>query len=97
MKLKEYIKNGHIITATDKAYNVIYRKQGYVPYETKKVENIANSTKNDDNNTSKGNKNLSKQDLINLCKEKGIPVGEKDTVAIWKEKLETFEGDNNNE
>jgi len=31
--LKKYIKAKHIIRATDKAYNVLYKAKGYKPYK----------------------------------------------------------------
>lgn len=33
--MKQYIKGKKIINATEKAYKVIYKDQGYVPYEEK--------------------------------------------------------------
>lgn len=33
---KEYIKEDHIIKATEKAYEVIYKQEGYIPYEKPK-------------------------------------------------------------
>lgn len=39
--MNKYIKDKHIINATEKAYNTIYEKQGYIPYkeEVKAVKN----------------------------------------------------------
>lgn len=34
--MKQYIKDKHVINATEKAYNVIYKEKGYIPYEEKK-------------------------------------------------------------
>lgn len=31
--MKKYIKDDHVIRATEKAYNVIYKNKGYKPYE----------------------------------------------------------------
>lgn len=39
--MNQYIKDKHIINATKKAYNVIYKEKGYIPYkqlEEKKEE-----------------------------------------------------------
>lgn len=33
---KEYIKDGHIIKATEQVYNIVYKKEGYVPYVAEK-------------------------------------------------------------
>lgn len=41
--MNKYVKNGKIIEATEKAYNCIYKEQGYLPYkETKKKKEEAN-------------------------------------------------------
>ncbi len=34
--MNKYIKDGHIINATEKAYNILYKEQGYVPYKEEK-------------------------------------------------------------
>lgn len=38
MKLNKYIKGDHIIEANEKAYRVIYKEDGYIPYEETIVE-----------------------------------------------------------
>lgn len=39
----KYIKDNHIINATEKAYRVIYKEKGYIPY--KQVSKATKSTK----------------------------------------------------
>lgn len=34
--MKQYIKDKNIINATEKAYNFLYKEQGYVPYKDEK-------------------------------------------------------------
>ncbi len=34
--MKRYIKDKHIINATEKAYNVIYKDRGYIIYKEEK-------------------------------------------------------------
>lgn len=34
--MNQYIKDNHIINATEKAYNVIYKDKGYIPYKEEK-------------------------------------------------------------
>lgn len=34
--MNKYIKDKVVINATEKAYNVIYKEQGYVPYKETK-------------------------------------------------------------
>ncbi len=34
--MNKYIKDNNIINATEKAYNVIYKEQGYIPYKEEK-------------------------------------------------------------
>lgn len=36
--LKYYIKNDHKIRATEYAYNLVYSKEGYIPFEEKVEE-----------------------------------------------------------
>lgn len=40
--MNKYIKDNIVINATEKAYNVIYKDKGYIPYkETKKKKEEA--------------------------------------------------------
>lgn len=50
--MKKYIKDGKIIFATEKAYKVLYKEMGYVPYKekTNKKENKKDSEVNEENN-----------------------------------------------
>ena len=34
--MNQYIKDKHIINATEKAYNIIYKDKGYIPYKEEK-------------------------------------------------------------
>lgn len=77
--MNRYIKNKNIINATEKAYNVIYKEQGYVPYkeqeqEKEKVKDISKMKKEELVlvATEKGieiPENATKEDIINLIKE----------------------------
>lgn len=42
--MKQYIKDKHIINATEKAYNIIYKEKGYIPYKVDE-RNITKNTK----------------------------------------------------
>lgn len=50
--MKKYIKDGKMIFATEKAYKVLYKEMGYVPYKekTNKKENKKDSEVNEENN-----------------------------------------------
>lgn len=37
--MNKYIKDEHIINATEKAYNVIYKEKGYILYKEVKKNN----------------------------------------------------------
>ncbi len=41
--MREYVLNNRTIFATEKAYNLLYKEQGYLPKETKK-ENKTDKT-----------------------------------------------------
>jgi len=34
--MKLYVKDKHIINATEKAYNSLYKEKGYIPYKEEK-------------------------------------------------------------
>lgn len=36
--MKEYVLNGKVITATEKAYNLIYKEQGFLPIDEVTIE-----------------------------------------------------------
>ena len=36
--MKKYILNGKVITATEKAYNLIYKEQGFLPIDEVAIE-----------------------------------------------------------
>lgn len=71
---KEYIKDGHIIKVTERAYEVIYKNQGYVELneeltvEEELIEDIEEA-KEDNIKSLEG---LKVEDLKELAKEKGI-------------------------
>jgi acyl-[acyl carrier protein]--UDP-N-acetylglucosamine O-acyltransferase len=46
--MARYIKDNKVIDATEKAYKVIYQKQGYVPYEETEVEESEEIEEEDD-------------------------------------------------
>ena len=50
MDFQEYEKDGVTITATETAYEVIYKAQGFRPKEEKPPEPVQNDDKNDDKN-----------------------------------------------
>lgn len=52
--MKEYILNGKVIKATKKAYNLLYKEQGFLPKETKK-ENKTGKTDSKEKETKKEN------------------------------------------
>lgn len=71
--MNKYIKDEHIINATEKAYNVIYKAQGYVLYK-EVVKDISK---------------MKKDELLVVASEKGIEIPENATknvlVALIKE------------
>ena len=69
--MNKYMKDKNIINATEKAYNVIYKEQGYVPY--KEVEE-----KKEEKDISK----MKKEELLVLAEEKGIAVPENATKEV---------------
>lgn len=77
--MNKYIKNKAIINATEKAYNAIYKEQGYVPY--KEIEEKKEEAKD----ISK----MKKDELLKVATEKGIEIPENATkevvIALIKE------------
>lgn len=61
--MNKYIKGKVVINATEKAYNIIYKEQGYVPY--KEVEE-----KKETKDISK----MKKEELLAIATEKGIEI-----------------------
>ena len=43
--MKKYILKDKVIVATEKAYNVLYKEQGFLPKETKKENKTGKETK----------------------------------------------------
>ena len=70
--MNQYIKDKHIINATEKAYNVIYKEKGYIPY--KQLE----EKKEEADDISK----LKKEELLKIAVENGIEVPENATKEI---------------
>lgn len=67
--MNKYIKDKHIINATEKAYNVIYKEKGYVPVEEKKEE-VKDISK------------MKKDELLKVATEKGIEIPENATKEV---------------
>ena len=42
--MNKYVKDGKVISATEKAYGLIYKEQGYIPYK----EAVKNSKKKEE-------------------------------------------------
>lgn len=74
--MNKYIKDKHIINATEKAYNVIYKEKGYIPVEEKKEE-VKDISK------------MKKDELLVVASKKGIEIPENATkevlIALIKE------------
>lgn len=43
--MKKYVLEDKIITATEKAYNVLYREQGYLPLESETISEVNKKVK----------------------------------------------------
>ena len=61
--MNKYIKDGKVINATEKAYEVIYKAKGYTPVEEKKEE-VKDISK------------MKKDELLLVASEKGIEIPE---------------------
>ncbi len=70
--MNKYIKDKHIINATEKAYNVIYKAQGYVPCNEveEKKEEVKDISK------------MKKEELLKVATEKGIEIPENATKEV---------------
>lgn len=82
----KYINNdGKIVTSTEKAYNIIYKRKGFKPYEDKKVEE-----KEDKQPTTIGINDMTKADIIDELEHSGI---EHDPKALKKELFDLLGSD----
>lgn len=70
--MNKYIKDKVVINATEKAYNVIYKVQGYIPY--KEVE----EKKEEARDIFK----MKKEELLKFVTEKGIEIPENTTKEV---------------
>ena len=69
--MNKYIKGKIIINATEKAYNVIYKQQGYEPY-------IVEEKKEEVKDISK----MKKEELLAVATEKGVEIPENATKEV---------------
>lgn len=46
--MNKYIKDKVVINATEKAYNALYKEQGYVPYEEETKKTVKNTKKKEE-------------------------------------------------
>lgn len=88
--MNKYIKDNQIINATEKAYKVIYKSQGYIPYqevETNKIET--------NNDAIKDLTKMKKEELMLVALENEIQIPEdvkkEELIKLIKEKLEKKE------
>lgn len=90
--MNKYIKNKHIINTTEKAYNVIYKEQGYVPYNS-----LIQQTEGKEEVTKDISK-MKKEELIVIAKENGIEIPEdakkEDIIKLIQEAEGKEEADN---
>lgn len=70
--MNKYIKEKVVINATEKAYNVIYKAQGYVPYKEieEKKEEVRDISK------------MKKEELLAIATEKGIEIPDNATKEV---------------
>ena len=78
------IKDGKVLNVTEKAYNVIYKDKGYVPYNSKNV-----GKKKVENNNLDYDK-ITKSEIIEKLEEEEI---EHDPKSLKKELFELLESD----
>lgn len=64
--MNKYMKGNVVINATEKAYNLLYKGQGYVPYK----------------NATKEVAKMKKDELVELALEKGIEIPENATKEV---------------
>lgn len=80
MEFNKYEKDGKVRIATEKAYNTLYKEQGYIPYKEKEQgkEEVKDISK------------MKKEDLILIATERGIEIPENATkemiINLIKEK-----------
>lgn len=67
--MNKYVKDKVVINATEKAYNLLYKEQGYIPVEEKKEE-VKDISK------------MKKEELLTIAKEKGIEIPENATKEV---------------
>lgn len=88
--MNKYIKDNQIINATEKAYKVIYKSQGYIPYQ--EVETNKIDTNND---AIKDLTKMKKEELMLVALENEIQIPEdvkkEELIKLIKEKLEKKE------
>lgn len=70
--MNKYIKDKVVINATKKAYNTLYKEQGYVPYKEveEKKEEVKDISK------------MKKEELLKVATEKGIEVTGSETKEV---------------
>lgn len=70
--MNKYIKEKVVINATEKAYNIIYKAQGYVPYKEteEKKEEVKDISK------------MKKEELLVIATEKGIEIPNNATKEV---------------
>lgn len=69
--MNKYVKGKVVINATEKAYRVIYKEQGYVPYEVE-----------DKKEEAKDVSKMKKEELLAVATEKGIEIPENATKEV---------------
>lgn len=67
--MNKYVKDKVVINATEKAYNLLYKEQGYIPVEEKKEE-VKDISK------------MKKEELLTIATEKGIKIPENATKEV---------------
>ena len=82
--MNKYIKGGVVINATEKAYNLIYRGQGYVPYDnaTKEVSEIETPESEVTEKEIRDVAKMKKDELVELALEKGIEIPDNATKEV---------------
>lgn len=70
--MNKYIKDKVVINATEKAYNILYKEQGYVPYKEveEKKEEVKDISK------------MKKEELLAIATEIGIEIPENATKEV---------------
>lgn len=88
--MAQYVKDGHVIAASEKAYNVVYREQGYLP-----VVDAEKPAELSLNNIGVLNE-MAYQEIKDIAKQLEIPkyanTKQEDLVMMIKEKLGDTDG-----